>query len=51
MQIDKSLHELIEGVRILIAKDMIEKPQLPRRKPVADPAVWRAIETQRKNGG
>jgi hypothetical protein len=48
MQSDKSLHELIEGIRIIIAKDMIEKRPQPRRKPVADPALWRAIETQQK---
>jgi hypothetical protein len=51
MQIDKSLHELIEGVFIIVAKDMAGKSPLPRRKPVADPALWRAIENQRKNDG
>jgi hypothetical protein len=51
MQIDKSLHELIEDVLIVVAKDMVEKPLLPRRKPVADPALWRAIQNQRKNEG
>jgi hypothetical protein len=46
MQIDKSLHELIEGVFIIIAKEMAGKSQPPRRKPVADPALWRAIQNQ-----
>ena len=50
MQIDKSLHELIEGVLIIVAKDMAGRPPLPRRKPVADPALWRAIQNQQKSG-
>jgi hypothetical protein len=50
MQIDKSLHELIEAVRVIIAKDMAGKPPLPRRKPVADPALWRAIQNQQSIG-
>jgi hypothetical protein len=34
MQIDKPLHELIEGVLIIVAKDMAGKSSLPRSKPV-----------------
>jgi hypothetical protein len=51
MQIDKSLHELIEGVLIIVAQDMAGKSPSPRKAPVADPALWRAIQNQRKNGG
>jgi hypothetical protein len=51
MQIDKSLHELIEGVLIIVARDMTGKTPVPRRKPVPDPALWRAIQNQQKNGG
>jgi hypothetical protein len=51
MQTGKSLHELIEGALIIIAKDVAGKPRLPRRKPVADPALWRAIQNQQKIGG
>jgi hypothetical protein len=48
MQVDKSLHELIGCVLIIIAKDIVEKPPLARKKPVTDPALWRAIQNQRK---
>jgi hypothetical protein len=47
MLIDRSLHELIEGALIIVAKEMTGKSPLPRRKPVADPALWRAIQNQR----
>jgi hypothetical protein len=49
MQIDRSLHGLIEGVLIIVAKDVAGKPPLPRKEPVADPALWRAIQNQRYN--
>lgn len=48
MQSDKTLSELLEGIRAIIAKDLTERPA-PRNKAVADPALWRAIEKQQKN--
>ena len=50
MQADKSLHELLEGIRAIIAKDMAQKP-VPRGKAVADPALWRAIRNQQRSNG
>jgi hypothetical protein len=48
MQSDKTLSELLEGIRAVIAKDLTARPA-PRNKAVADPALWRAIEKQQKN--
>jgi hypothetical protein len=50
MTTDKPLAELLESLRAIFAKDMIEKP-VPRKKATADPALWRAIQHQQKHGG
>ncbi|MGO9543338.1 MAG: hypothetical protein ACLPPF_00870 [Rhodomicrobium sp.] len=48
MQTDTALSELLEGIRAIFAQDLTGKPK-PRNKAVADPALWRAIQTQQKN--
>ncbi|MGA7326233.1 MAG: hypothetical protein WBX25_17550 [Rhodomicrobium sp.] len=47
---DKSPRDILEGLRDIIAREMIEKPQ-PREKAIADPALWRAIQIQQRCGG
>ncbi len=47
MQSETTLSELLEGIRAVIAKDLIRP--VPRNKAVADPALWRAIANQQKN--
>jgi hypothetical protein len=49
METETPLHELVEGVRAIIAKDMNEEP-VPHKKAVADPALWRAIQNQQRHG-
>ena len=49
MQNEKSLSELLESLRAVIAKEMMRRP-LPRKKAIADPALWRAIHNQQKYG-
>ncbi len=49
MQSETTLSEILEGIRAVIAKDIAGRP-VPRNKAVADPALWRAIENQQKNG-
>ncbi len=48
MQNDMTLHEVLESIRAIFAKDMIGKPA-PRNRAVADPALWRAIENQQRS--
>jgi hypothetical protein len=49
MSTDKSSHDFLEGIRAVIAKDMTAKPKRSD-KPVADPALLRALESQAKHG-
>jgi hypothetical protein len=49
MSTDKLSHEFLEGIRAIIAKDMTATPKRSD-KPVADPALWRALESQAKHG-
>jgi hypothetical protein len=49
MQTEKSPSELLECIHNIIAKDIAGKP-IPRRKAVADPALWRAIQNHQRNG-
>ncbi|MGO8953562.1 MAG: hypothetical protein ACLPWS_08890 [Rhodomicrobium sp.] len=47
MQNDMTLHEVLENIRAIFAKDMAGKP-VPRNKAVADPDLWRAIQNQQR---
>jgi hypothetical protein len=47
MQDDQTLQEMLDSIRTIFAQDMKRKPAL-RSKPVADPALWRAIQNQEK---
>jgi len=47
MRHEKTLDELLEGIRAVLAEDMKAKP-VSRNKAVADPALWRAIQNQQK---
>jgi hypothetical protein len=50
MVYEKSPLEILEGLRAIIAQELSEKPL--RRKPaIADPALWRAIQSQQKHNG
>jgi hypothetical protein len=50
MVYEKSPEEILEGLRAIIAQELSEKPL--RRKPaLADPALWRAIQSQQKHNG
>ena len=49
METEKSPSELLEIIHNIIAKDMAGK-SMPRRKAVADPALWRAIQNHQRNG-
>ncbi len=48
METGKSMDELLDGIRAILAKDLSENP-VSRKKPIADPALWRAIQNQQKN--
>lgn len=50
MKTEMPLHELLQSIRAIFAADLDAKP-LTRRKPVADPALWRAIQNQQRNRG
>ena len=47
MQAEKSPSELLESIHNIIAKDMTGK-SIPRKKAVADPLLWRAIQSQQR---
>jgi hypothetical protein len=47
MQNGMTLQEMLDSIRTIFAQDMIRKPA-HRSKPVADPALWRAIQNQEK---
>jgi hypothetical protein len=49
MQTDLTLDEMLKNVFSLLADDTAAKPRRSA-KPVADPALWRALENQEKNG-
>lgn len=48
MQDSLTLQEMLDSIRTIFAQDMTRKPT-PRRKPVADPALWRAIQSEEKH--
>ncbi len=48
MQNSMTLQEMLDSIRAIFAQDMTRKPA-HRNKPVADPALWRAIQNQEKN--
>lgn len=48
MQNGLTLQEMLDSIRTIFAQDMTRKAA-PRHKPVADPALWRAIESQEKH--
>ena len=47
MQNGMTLQEMLESIRAIFAQDISRKPA-HRAKPVADPALWRAIQSQEK---
>lgn len=47
MQRDISPEEILVAIRTIIAKDIAARPA-PRSKPVADPALWHAIEVHKR---
>ena len=48
MQNSMTLQEMLDSIRAIFAEDVTSKP-LHRSKPVADPALWRAIQNQEKH--
>jgi hypothetical protein len=50
MQKSMTPQEMLDSIRAIFAQDMSRKPT-HRSKPVADPALWRAIHNQEKQSG
>ena len=50
MQNGMTLQEMLDSIRVIFAQDIVRKPA-HRRKPVADPALWRAIHNQERQSG
>jgi hypothetical protein len=48
MQDGMTLQEMLDSIRAIFAQDMTRKTA-HRNKPVADPALWRAIQSQEKH--
>jgi hypothetical protein len=48
MQNSMPPQEMLDSIRAIFALDMSRKPT-HRSKPVADPALWRAIQNQEKH--
>ncbi len=48
MQDGMTLQEMLDSIRTIFAQDMTRKTE-HRNKPVADPALWRAIQSQEKH--
>lgn len=51
METEKSPAEMLEALRDIFAKDLSAQPARQRREPIADPLLWRALQSQRKCGG
>ena len=48
MQNGMNLQEMLESIRTIFAQDLTRRPA-HRKKAVADPALWRAIQNQEKH--